>query len=123
MTGHPSSAPESPLGQAASRLLLVMALCMSVIAALVPTFVVPHFAAMHDNFGVDLPFITRIVVDYTLLFWAIPVITLLIWWLWPKRTQAKILALAFSGAALLGLIPLLIFALYLPIFRLGAVVG
>ena len=57
------------------------------------------------------------------LLWAIPVVTLLIWRLWPDRTQGLVLALGFALAMLLGLVPLLIVALYLPIFNLGASVG
>lgn len=110
-------------GKAVGTLMLFGALAVSVVAAAVPTLVVPHFAEMLRNFGAELPLLTRLVMDYAGLLWAIPVVTLLIWRLWPDRTQGLVLALGFALAMLLGLVPLLIVALYLPIFNLGASVG
>lgn len=98
-------------------------IAVAALSALIPTFMVRHFAEMYRAFGTEPSWLTRWVVDYTALFRAIPMIGIVIAWRWPDRTRVTIIALAFSAAALLMVIPLLIFALYLPIFRMGAAIG
>ena len=117
------ASPPARYGNTAIRAMIACALCVSVATAAATPLVVRQFTSMYTNFGVELPFITRSVVELPYMFWALPLITLLVWRLWPDRSRGALFALLFAIASLPVCAGIVIFALYLPIFQLGAVVG
>ena len=101
---------------------LATALAITSIAALVPMLVVRQFASTFDSFGVDLPWITRIAIDYHLLLWLVPPALLALWMKWDgdARRGARIGAIGVA----LGVASILFFttAMYLPVFKLAAAI-
>jgi hypothetical protein len=78
---------------------------------------------MHEAFGVDLPNLTRWLVGYYPCLFLCVFIVPAIWAAWPNPARSGLAAL-FSAMLLCGLvIGLSLFALYLPILRLGASVS
>lgn len=123
MASNTSVPPPVQHRRAKTAIMLVCAFCASLLTATWPSLVVPHFASMYANFDVALPFVTRIVVEHPELFWMAPILTLLVWRLWPDRSRGALFALLFAIASLCVSAGLLIFALYLPIFQLAPAAG
>ena len=80
-----------------------------------------YFQPMFTSFGVGLPALTWLVVNHPALLWLLPVVTLGVGVLAHVRRWGPGPPLTV-GLASLGLLPVLVVLLYLPIFRLGAVV-
>ena len=88
------------------------------------SYVVPEFEALFEGFGAELPAFTRLIINVHEHFYllALPGVTgnILIhnfknwlgWWL-----------VGFSGAMGLLLLPLIVIAMYLPVFEMGKAVG
>lgn len=95
--------------------------------------VTPGFADIFEAFGAELPWLTGVFVHHRLAFFLLPLIVPLVWWLLARRPRASasrttrpepaLAALLLAIGLALAMIPLTIFAMYLPIFRLGQVVG
>lgn len=103
--------------------MLSIGISLVLIAAAAVFFAVPQFQAMHQAFGVDLPHLTRWLVGYYPGLFLCVFIVPAIWLAWPNParsgTAALLFALLLSGLLIGGSL----FALYLPIFRLGAAVS
>ena len=109
----------------AEKTLFTIGLIGALLTALIATFVVPQFDEVFRNFGAALPLPTLIVSRFYALAWFLPLFPLALWfgWLgWPaahkRRRVAAWVALAIPAIGF----PLLIFALYLPIFGLAATI-
>lgn len=99
--------------------LLVIGLVCAILAALIPTLLVPQFGQIFESFGAELPSSTRLLLQGYLALWALPGFVLLAWLFWPQP-QRRAAAACWVGALSLVLIfPLCMGALYLPIFMLS----
>ena len=106
----------------AGIVLFVVGLSGALILAGVATAVIPQFRELFKGFGADLPVATQLVVDYYLYLWFSPLMVVAVRFAWPVK-RVRSIAACFFGLALLVLgVPLLVLAMYLPIFRLGSVV-
>ena len=104
-------------------LFLLLGVSAGIVVAVGALFVVPHFQEMFENFGVTLPFTTKLLLA-TFRWWGfVPVITFALWALWPNPSSRGMAALVFgmSSAVLLFLFGL--WAAYAPIFQLAAIEG
>lgn len=128
MNAEPTTAPLAPRHNSARSdtgnvLMLAIGISLVLIAATAIFFAVPLFQSMHQAFGVDLPNLTRWLVDYYPGLFLCVLIVPGIWAAWPNPARSGPAALV-SGVLLCGLlIGMSLFLLYLPIFRLGAAVS
>lgn len=111
-----SSSASSNSGQSA---LFVIGLVCAILTALIPTLVVPNFSEVFRSFGAQLPWPTQLLLQGHLGLWILPVLVLVIWWLWPTpRNRAKA-ACWFGALSLVVGVPACMIALYLPIVALS----
>lgn len=104
------------------NILLIIGLVCAFIAALAPTLVVPAFHQIFDSIGASTPPLTSFILNYHLWLWVLPVLVIAVRLFWPNQ-QKRLLASCLVGAiGLILVIPILILALYLPIFKFGSVV-
>lgn len=92
-----------------------------ILAALVPaiaSWVVPGFRETFASFGAELPLLTRFFVNHTVTLWMLPVLVLAAWLFWPRRERRGLAALLVGAGSLL-VFPVMVFAMYLPIFSLS----
>ncbi|MEH6419033.1 hypothetical protein [Pseudomonas sp. CGJS7] len=101
--------------------LLGMGLLLSSLCAIAPIWVVPQFKQVFVSFGTDLPPATRLLVDYPWALCALPLLVLAIWAVSPRRWR-DLLACVVGVALAAGGIAFMSWALYLPIFMLGATI-
>lgn len=103
--------------------MLAIGISLVLIASAAIFFTVPAFRSIHQGFGVELPTLTRWLVDYYPCLFLCAFIVPGIWAAWPDPARSGPAALV-SGVLLCGLlIGMSLFVLYLPIFRLGAAVS
>ena len=126
---NPYQAPRSlppPLpairGADANRIQLTVGLVSALIAALIPTLVVPQFRQMLEAFGADLPLISYLTLYYYPALWALPLLVLAARSFWPQPRQRGIAACLIGLIPLVMMIPFLLVALYLPIFKLASAI-
>jgi type II secretory pathway component PulF len=101
---------------------LFLATLGSIVFAVCRFLVVPSFLDTFSSFGVDLPFLTIALVDYWFLSFLMPVLVLLGTFAFPRKERRGFWAVT-AGTLFLLLSPLMIVAaLYLPLWTLGAVV-
>jgi hypothetical protein len=93
-------------------------ICASLSAA-VPTLIVPQFSQTFDAFETDLPQLTQWVLSYHSILWALPVLVLVAWFFWPVPKHRPLASCLVGIFGLLLLTPLVIYALYAPIFGLA----
>ncbi len=84
--------------------------------------VIPQFKQVFFSFGAQLPLLTRITIDQHLWLWLLPVLVTVTWLFWPRPKQRPLAACLTGIGGLVITIPLLIVAMYLPIFQLGQAV-
>ncbi|KRA72895.1 hypothetical protein ASD78_14870 [Lysobacter sp. Root667] len=98
---------------------MVIGVACAAVTALIPTLIVPNFSEVFRSFGAELPGPTQLLLQGYLGLWILPVMVLVIWWLWPKpRSRAK--AACWFGALSLVLgLPACLWALYMPIVALS----
>jgi len=85
-------------------------------------FVIPEFSKVFANFGADLPLLTRLVVNYYLLIWVVPLAVFLAWRFRPCTRRRNILAGMIGIGSSVAAVPIIVVAMYLPIFRLAGAV-
>lgn len=106
-------------------------LCSGVLAAaggmLAAWMVVPQFRELFATFGAELPLLTRLFVDSGGTLWGlpllVPLLSLFVRRRGPEDTRPGAVAFGFGLATAFGLPLLCALAMYLPIFKLAAVVG
>lgn len=95
------------------------AISSAFVPAVLASIMVPRMATTFANLGVELPWITRAVIAAYPIFWGFPLLTIMAGLAWPNASLRIRMALVVGTASnLLGTL-LLVFALYLPIFRLA----
>jgi type II secretory pathway component PulF len=125
---NPYQAPQAPSAvdsRAISTLghfVFGIGLVCSIVAAIMPFVVVPVFIEMFKSFGTDLPWATRLAIRWYGVGWLLPLVVILVRLYWPDVRWRGIAAglAGFGGVTVFAL--LLVLAMYLPIFQLGAVV-
>lgn len=108
------------------RWMLTAGLLAAIAIAAGVNLVVPQFEEVFRNFGAELPLLTRLFVEARYAFFGLPLIVLVAWALTPRRTppgnERGIVALVVGIGMGMILLPLCLIAMYLPIFRLAAMV-
>lgn len=100
------------------------------VAALAVNLIVPQFQDIFQGFGAELPWLTAVFVRHRHLFFLLPLLPPLLWWALARTTGAAtdarrkwaVLALLLALGLTFAMVPVTIVAMYLPIFRLAAVV-
>lgn len=86
--------------------------------------IVPNFQNVFENFGAELPLLSRLFVDGRLFLWvlplSVPIAASFIRARTPEDARRGIVALLLGLAIGIGLPLLCVFAMYLPIFGLAA---
>lgn len=107
--------------------LLVFGMLCSLVAAIVVNLVVPLFDGMYRNFGMEPPWLTRMLLAGRWLLFALPSVALLAWWLTPvvpgRPNQRGLVALLVGVGLPLVLLPLIVYGLYMPIFAMAGTVS
>lgn len=97
----------------------VISLLLTAITASVLSFATPRFRALLSAFDADVPWWSSVVINGYLAAWLLPVAVVAVWFGWPKPHQQSALVLGIGVVSLLVVLPLCLFALYLPIFNLA----
>ena len=115
-----ASAPQEQKVSSTSGLIqLLLGTAFAFIAALIPTVVAPQFRSVFTGFGAELPIVTQLFIDYHLTLWALPILVIAVHFFYPSTKKRKLLSLLLGIFSLLVIIPLMLWALYLPVFQLG----
>lgn len=104
------------------RILWVTGLLTAAAAAALPALIVPYFRTTFASLGMALPFITRLFVHYNAVFWLLPALSLAAWLYWPTPHRRALVSCLIGSVSLVVMMPLLIAAMYLPIFRMDATI-
>lgn len=101
--------------------ILLPSLLLALPAPVVASVAVPQFKQVFVGFGSELPGLTLLLVNHYALLWLLPVLALAVGALahirrWGPGPPMMV------GLASLGMTPVLLLSLYLPIFKLGAAV-
>lgn len=100
-------------------LWLVGATFGAIVPALLASIMVPRMATTFADFGVELPWITQWVMTMHPILWSLPLATIMAGLAWPNASLRIRMAVIIGTASnVLGTL-LVVFALYLPIFRLA----
>jgi len=105
-----------------SVFLLVFGLCCAFIVAMGPTLIVPHFKKTFAAFGLNLPLLTRMVVDYYLWLWLLPIAVIVAHLYWPNPRRRALAACLVGIGGLCLVVPTMFIAFYGPLFALGSTV-
>ncbi|WP_162404463.1 hypothetical protein [Pseudoxanthomonas jiangsuensis] len=81
--------------------------------------VLPQFAQSLAAFGTDLPWPTRLVLEWHRLAWLAALVPVAAWWSWPQRRHRGIAAAVAGLAAGILVIVLATAALSLPVMQLA----
>jgi type II secretory pathway component PulF len=119
----PASTPSTQADAGGTGLgWLTAGLLCAVVTAAMPTLVLPNFASVFDAFGADLPLLTRWLLRYHLLLWALPFALLALRFAGrdPLRRSKRVFLIGLSSLpVMLVALPVLI---YWPIFQLARAV-
>ena len=113
---EPKHSPRSSTG------LAVLGIAVSALPAVTCWFVLGKFQETFQAFGVQLPWLSRVVLSYHGLLWLVPAGIAALAVLAPAAWRGR-RAAALGVASGLILMPVCVIAMYLPVFKLGAVVG
>jgi len=86
-------------------------------------FVVPQFAGLFADLGVELPLATRWLFASYRYGLAMVAVVVVVWAWWPLRSSRGAAALVVGATSAAALAVWTLIALYLPIYRLDAGVG
>jgi hypothetical protein len=106
--------------------MLAIGMFCCLVAAIAVNVAAPGFEAIYRDFGVELPWLTRMLLAGRWFLFALPVPILLAWWLARPasgRPDRRALVALIGMALPLLLVPLVVIGLYLPMFMLGDAVG
>jgi hypothetical protein len=102
--------------------LFGVGLLFAVLAALIPSVVIPRYQELFIQFGLDLPFITQLVLRHYRWSWVLPLCVVAVRFAGPFPARRAQLACG-AGVAAFALVLLIVFiAANLPMWTLGAVV-
>jgi type II secretory pathway component PulF len=101
---------------------LVGGFLAATITTIAGVFVFPGFSNVFANYDADLPLMTRVVLHYYLLIWALPFALIGIKRFLPS-TRRRNIALGIIGiGSSIAVVPIMVIAMYLPIFRMAATI-
>jgi hypothetical protein len=101
-----------------AKFLAIGAVAVGLVPGLIGAFVIPRFQAVFESFGADLPWQTKLLVDFPYFLWTPLILSLILWW--PLRSdRARIASYAIILVCEFVSLPLILIYLYLPIFDLG----
>jgi type II secretory pathway component PulF len=113
--------------------MLGSGMCALLVAALLVNLILPQFEPMFADFGAVLPAPTAFVLRFRYAFFLLPLLVPLTWWLLARRVAASpkpgarhapaLAALLLAIGLSVLIVPLVLIAMYLPIFRLADAVG
>jgi type II secretory pathway component PulF len=110
----------------AENWMLTTSLLIAVAIAAGVNLIIPRFSDVFQNFGAELPLLTRLFLEGRYALFGLPLLVLAAWALTPRRTppgnQRGVVALAVGIGMGAILLPLCLIAMYLPIFRMAAAV-
>jgi len=98
---------------------MLLGAAFAFIAALIPEIVTPQFKSVFTGFGAELPIATQLFIVYHRALWLLPILVLAVHFFWPSEKKRKFLPLLLGTICLLAIIPLMLWALYLPVYQLG----
>ena len=120
--------PTASLNSEAARLVVSLAMIALVISTVVLAllsiaiqFVIPAFGEVFGSFGTDVPKLTQLVQAHHRAALFLPALPILTYAFWPNRVHKVRLALIVCWLSVLPIVVMIV-AMYLPIFKLGAVV-
>lgn len=90
------------------------------IAAIIPPLLIPQFREVFMSFGAELPPLTALFVHYSYALWLLPILVVAGWLYWPEAPRRSLVACLIGAASLVLVVPVLVVALYLPVFQLSA---
>lgn len=106
--------------------MLTLGFTAAIAIAVGVNLIVPQFEEVFRNFGAELPLLTRLFIEARYAFFGLPLLVLAAWAWTPRRTppgnERGIVALVLGIGIGVILLPLCLIAMYLPIFKLAAVV-
>jgi type II secretory pathway component PulF len=110
-------------------LVSIAATLLSVLIGIMEAFVMPAFMGVYSSFGANLPELTLWFVNYRNWLWCALGITATLWAVWWKsRSQIEYRAKVRLGFVILLIANIVViwvqvWAMYLPIFKLGTTVS
>lgn len=117
--------PRSTVTSAQARPFHPVRLAIGVIApllvGLIALVAAPMFKTTFSAFGTDLPWTTRLLLDYPWMLCPTPLPVLALWLAWPGPQRDNV-AYAFGVLVTIAAVAYAAFALYQPFFRLGATI-
>jgi type II secretory pathway component PulF len=109
-----------------NTLLLVIGTAMAVVGVIAANMIPPLFTEMFENFGMALPWLTRLFVQGGGFLWVlpllVPVLSSFVRVRTPDDKRRGIVALLLGVAIGFALPMVCLFSMYVPIFQLGATV-
>lgn len=108
------------LSRTAERIYLTGGLIGAAGASLAPFLIVPAFQSVFQKLGADLPFVTLLALKLYPALLAVPLLVVGAWFFWPRRENRALAAFGIGVASLVVVPILLVLAMNLPIWRLGA---
>jgi type II secretory pathway component PulF len=102
------------------KIALSVGLLCAVITAAVAEAVVPQFRSVFEGFQAELPTLTMLAVYYYHALWLLPLLVLGIWYRWPRPGHRALFSCLTGVAGIVIVIPVLVYAMYLPVFNHGA---
>lgn len=107
-------------------IVAVGATLLSIALGFLASLALPAFKSVFIGFGADLPAPTKVLIQWPYSLWLPFVIAIGLWlyrhkWASQRQLRTRILVMSFLSLGLfsVGLFGLSIWALYLPIFKLG----
>lgn len=101
--------------------MLIAGLLASLAMAVGVNLIVPQFEEVFQQFRTELPWLTRLFVEYRHALFAMPLLVLAAWALTPRRTpqgnERGVVALVVGIGLGIPLLPPFVIAMYQPIFR------
>jgi hypothetical protein len=104
-----------------SRVLAISSAVLGIVLGMVG-LAVSAFKEVFSSFGADLPAQTAWLVNFWYLLWMPLLLAIVLWWS-VKLIKIRIWAysvLVLIELVMLGMLPVMIYWLYLPIYKLGA---
>jgi type II secretory pathway component PulF len=127
-SGPYSPPPSAPLAELPAprrgweKFLLGVGLLGAIVAPLMAHIIVPQFNEVFRNFGAELPFFTKLLVRGYPALWLLPIAVLAAWFRWPRREFRAVAACLIGALSAALFVPVMIVAVYLPIFKLAATI-
>lgn len=119
-TGHATPFAGHAMRTREEKILLVIGLLAAMAAAAIPFSMAPPFREAYAHIGIEPPFITRLFLQPTPLFWLLPFASLAVWLYWPTARRRAWVSCLVGIVSLVVMVPLAAAALYLPIFQVPA---